>query len=128
MMKEKDNIDKLIREALSEEEAAFYENLEEKDLLGQLGAVYKGKLAWLTVLMTIVQILLFLLAIFCLLLFLEAETTQELIQWGAAGFLCLMSVTMLKLFIWMQINKNDILREMKKLELLLASHMEKTKH
>ena len=128
MKNEKDTIDKLIREALSEEEAAFYEDLEEKDLLGKLGSVYRGKLGWLTVLITIIQLLIFSLAIVCILFFLKAETTEELIKWGAAAFLCLMSVTMLKLFIWMQIDKNDILREMKKLELLIASHMEKTKH
>lgn len=127
MKNEKDNIDKLIKEALTEEEATFYQTLEEKDLFGKLGAIYRGKLGWLTGLVTFIQLILFVLAVVCLVYFLEVQTTEELIKWGAGGFLCLMSVTMLKLFIWMQMDKNDILRELKKLELLFVSIADKTK-
>ena len=127
MKKEEERIDKLIREALTEEEAAFYDELEEQDLFGKLGSVYHGKLGWLALIMTIVQILIFIVFIWCLVQFLNAESTENLIKWGAAGFVSLLSVTLMKLFIWMQINKNDILRELKKLEFQLATYIEKAK-
>ena len=127
MKKEEERIDKLIREALTEEEAAFYDELEEKDLFGKLGSVYKSKMGWLAVLVTIIQLILFALFILCLIQFLDANTTEDLVRWGAGGFLSIMAVTMLKLFIWMQMDKNDILRELKKLEFQMASFMEKAK-
>ena len=128
MKDEKDNIDKLIREALTEEEAIFYQTLEEKDLFGKLEAVYHGKMGWLSILITIIQILIFVVFIGFLVLFLQSDAVEEQIKWGAGGFLCMIAMTVLKLFIWMQMDKNDLLREIKKLELLLVSHMEHSKH
>jgi hypothetical protein len=127
MKNKNEKIDELIRETLSAEEAAFYDSLEEKDLFGKLGAVYRGKMGWLSIIMTIVQLLIFVVFVGCLVIFLDAETTEELIKWGAAGFCCLLAMTMLKLFIWMQMDKNDLMQEIKKLELILAAHMEQNK-
>ena len=126
MKNEKERIDELIKEALSEEEAAFYDSLEEKDLFGKLESVYRGKLGWLAVLTSVVQVVMFVLFIYCLIQFFNVESTNELIKWGAGGFLSLLSVTMLKLFIWMQMDKNDILLALKKMELQLASYMERS--
>ena len=128
MKKEKERIDELIKEALSEEEAAFYDSLEEKDLIGKLESVYQGKLGWLAILTTVIQLIIFVLFIYCTIQFFNVESTEELIKWGAGGFLSLLAVTMLKLFIWMQMDKNDILLALKKLELQLASHMERSSH
>ncbi len=126
MTKEKDKIDELIKETLSKEEAAFYDTLEETHLIGKLEGVYRGKLGWLAVLMTVIQLIIFILFIVFLLKFLNVETTAELIKWGAAGFLCLIAMSMLKLFIWLQMDKNDILKELKKLELQVASLAERS--
>ncbi|MGB5237394.1 MAG: DUF6768 family protein [Flavobacteriaceae bacterium] len=128
MKKKKENIDELIRETLSAEEAEFYDTLEEKDLFGKLEAVYRGKMGWLSILITIIQLLIFVVFIGFLVLFLQTDAMVEQIKYGAAGFLCLIAMSMLKLFIWMQMDKNDLLREIKKLELLLVSHIEQTKH
>ena len=127
MKREEEKIDKLIRDALTEEEAAFYNELEEKDLFGKLESVYRGRMGWLVVLISIIQLIIFTLFIVCLIQFLNADTTEDLIKWGAGGFLSIMSVTFLKLFIWMQMDKNDILRELKKLEFQLALHLERSK-
>lgn len=121
MKQEKEKIDELIKETLSKDEAKFYENLEEQDLLGKMGEVYRGKLGWLTILMNIVHLLVFGLFIYCLVRFFDTSATNELIQWASAGFLCMMVMGMLKLFVWMQMDKNDILRELKRLELQVAT-------
>ena len=128
MKKEKERIDELIKEALSEEEAKFYDSLDEKDLFGKLESVYRGKLGWLAMLITVIQLIIFILFIYCTIQFFNVESTEELIKWGAGGFLSLLAVTMLKLFIWMQMDKNDILLALKKLELQLASHLERSSH
>lgn len=123
MKNNKEQIDELIKETLSKEEAQFYDELEEQNLLGKLGGVHSGKLGWLMVIMNVVQIAIFGLFIYCIVQFFQsfdADATHELIYWASAGFLCIMAVGQIKLFIWMQMNKNDILRELKRLELQVS--------
>ncbi|MFD0860943.1 DUF6768 family protein [Sungkyunkwania multivorans] len=121
MKSELEDIDKLIKEALTEEEAAFYDELEEENLINKVIGVHRGKIGWLVIIMTIVHVVVFGLFIYCLVQFLNAETTEELIKWSAAGFLSLLPTAMIKLFSWMQMDKRDILRELKRLELQVAA-------
>ena len=121
MNKRTEKIDELIKESLSREEAAFYNDLEEQNLVGKLGEVYKGKLGWLAAIMNVVHLLMFIAFIYCIVQFFNTEATNELIKWASAGFLSMIGMGMLKLFIWMQMDKNDILPELKRLELQIAT-------
>ncbi len=127
MKKDLEDIDKLIKEALTEEEAAFYDELEELNLLGKVGELHKGKLGWLVVLMTIVQVIAFGFFVYCLVQFLSAEETNALIKWASGGFLSIMISSFLKLFGWLQMDKRDLIREMKRLELQVSSLSAKLK-
>ena len=51
----------------------------------------------------------------------ENETTSELIKWGVGTLMFLLSLSMLKIYAWMQMDKNAVLREMKRLELQVMS-------
>ena len=121
MNKKTEKIDELIKETLTREEAAFYDDLEEQNLIGKIGGVYKGKLGWLAAIMNVVHLLMFMAFIYCIVQFFNTEVTNELIKWASAGFLSMIAMGMLKLFIWMQMDKNDILRELKRLELQIAT-------
>jgi hypothetical protein len=121
MNKKTEKIDELIKETLTREEAAFYDDLEEQNLIGKIGGVYKGKLGWLAAIMNVVHLLMFIAFIYCIVQFFNTEVTNELIKWASAGFLSMIAMGMLKLFIWMQMDKNDILRELKRLELQIAT-------
>jgi len=121
MTKKTEKIDELIKETLSKEEAAFYDELEEQNLIGKIGEVYRGKLGWLAIIMNVVMVLMFMAFIYCIVQFFNTENTNEIIKWASAGFLCMIAIGMLKLFVWMQMDKNDILRELKRLELQLAT-------
>lgn len=121
MNKRTEKIDELIKETLSKEEAAFYDELEEQNLIGKIGEVYKGKLGWLAAIMNVVHLLMFMAFVYCIVQFFNTDNTNELIKWASAGFLSMTAVGMLKLFVWMQMDKNDILRELKRLELQIAT-------
>ena len=121
MKNDNEKIDDLIKEVLTKEEAAFYDKLEEQNLFGKIGEVYKGKLGWLAIIMNIVQIIILGLLIYCIMEFFNTEEINELIKWAVAGILCVMIMAYLKLYIWMQMDKNDILRELKRLELQVAA-------
>ncbi|MGI9550595.1 MAG: DUF6768 family protein [Aurantibacter sp.] len=120
MQTEKERIDELIKETLSQEEAKFYDNLEEQDLFGKLEDIHKGKLGWLIGLMNVMQLVFLGLLIYCVVQFFKVEATNDLIKWAAGGFCCVLAMAQIKLFVWMQMNKNDILRELKRLELQVS--------
>jgi len=121
MKKNKEEIDQIIKETLTQEEAKFYDELGEQNLLQMLGGLFQSKHSWLLVIMNIVNIVMFVLSIYCVIQFLNTDITNELIKWASAGFICWTSIAMIKLFVWMQMDKNAILREFKRLELQVAA-------
>ena len=116
-----EDIDKLIKETLSEEEEKFYDELEEQNVFQMLLGLFSGKNKWIIVLMNVMTLIFFVLFIYCVVQFFDTEVTNELIKWGIGGFVCLITVSMLKLFAWMQMDKNAVLRELKRLELQVSS-------
>ncbi|MBC8754803.1 hypothetical protein H2O64_08985 [Kordia sp. YSTF-M3] len=125
-MKNIEDIDALIKETLTEEEAKFYDELEEQGLWGTVGSIFQGKLGWLAVVMNIVNLIGFGVLIYCLIQFFNVTETNELIKWGFGAFICLLFNTMIKMYAWMQMDKRAILREMKRLELQVSSLAAKT--
>tara|TARA_R100001369_G_scaffold30604_1_gene54435 strand:+ start:1454 stop:1840 length:387 start_codon:yes stop_codon:yes gene_type:complete len=116
-----EDIDKLIKETLNEEEAKFYDDLEEQNLLQMVSGIFSGKNSWLVIVMSIVQLVFFGFFIYCAIQFFNVDQTNDLIKWGIFGTLSLMTSSMLKLFSWMQMDKKAIIREIKRLELQVSS-------
>ena len=121
MKNKMEDIDKLIKETLTQEESKFYDDLDEQNPIEMLGGLFHGKNGWFIVVINIVTLIAFVAFIYCLVQFLKVETTNELIKWGAGGFTALMTISMLKLFVWLQMDKNALMRELKRLELQISS-------
>ncbi|MBT8273227.1 MAG: hypothetical protein KJO77_05435 [Bacteroidia bacterium] len=120
-MKTNEDIDKLIKETLTQEEAKFYDELDEQNVFEMLGGLFTGKNSWIMILMNIVTLGFFVGFIYCIVQFFGTENTNEMIKWTAGGFLCVMTVGMIKIFLWMQMDKNALLREIKRLEIQVSS-------
>jgi len=116
-----EDIDKLIKDTLTQEEAKFYDELDEQNLLQMVGGLYKGKNAWLSIIMHIITTIVFGLLIYCIIQTFDVENTNDLMLWIAGVFFCFMIIGMLKIFAWMQMHKNALLREIKRLELQVSS-------
>jgi len=116
-----EDIDQLIKDTLTQEEAKFYNELDEQNVLQMLGGLLQGKNKWIIILMNIVQVAFFVLFIYCAIKFFVVEETNDLIRWGIFGSVALFAQSMLKLFTWMQMDKNAIIREIKRLELQVSS-------
>ena len=116
-----EEIDKLIKETLTQEEAKFYDELEEQNIFQMMFGVFKGKNSWIHIVISIVQVAWFVLFIYCAIQFFNTDETNELIRWGIFGSFSIMASSMLKLYTWMQMDKKAILREVKRLELLVSS-------
>ncbi len=117
MENSKEQIDELIKSALTKEEAIFYNELEEQSLLEMVLGVYQGKLKWFAILTAVIMAVVFGLAVYCLIQFLQADDAKEMILWACGMFGAMILSSMLKLFHWMQMDKNAILRELKRVEL-----------
>lgn len=120
-MKKHEEIDVLIREALSAEEAKFYDELEEQNLPQMVGGLFRGKMKWFTVMTFIITPVLFAFAVYCGFQFYQADNARVMMLWGTGAFFLLTGVSYLKLFNWMQMDKNAIMREIKRMELQLAA-------
>lgn len=116
-----EDIDKLIKETLTQEEAKFYAQLDEQNVFEMVIGLFKGKNKWIMYLMNLVTLIFFGLFIYCTVHFFNTEVTNEMIKWGIGGLVFLFGVSMLKVFAWMQMDKNALLREMKRLELQISS-------
>ena len=66
------------------------------------------------------MMIVFIIGIYSLVQFFKVEGLRLMMIWAGAFFLCMMAVALLKLFSWMQIDKNAILRELKRLELQVS--------
>jgi cell division protein FtsL len=121
MKNEFEEIDALIKEALTEEEAKFYDNLDEQNIFEMLGGLFQGKNKWIILLLNVVMVVVFGALVYSVVQFFNTELTNELIKWSLAIVVCLLVVSMLKMFIWMQMDKNSIKREIKRIELQIST-------
>lgn len=116
-----EEIDQLIKETLSKEEAAFYNSLEEQNLYEMVKGQFKGKNAWLLIIMNILIIAFLGLFVYSVIQFFNVESVEALIKWGFGSCICIVNVSVLKIYAWMQMDKGAILREMKRLEIQVMS-------
>ncbi|WP_242118749.1 DUF6768 family protein [Aestuariivivens sediminicola] len=116
-----EDIDQLIKDTLSEEEAKFYDALDEQNVFQMLGGLFKGKNSWLALLLNIIIAIVFGLLIYCIIKTFDTDNTNDLILWVGGVILCFFMISMLKLYMWMQMHRNALMREMKRMELQISS-------
>jgi len=121
MKNNQEEIDNLIKEALTKEEATFYDELEEQNFIGKLAGVFNGNMGWLVFVMNVVNLVVFALLIYCVIQFFNTDFVNELIKWAIGMLFCILFMSIIKLYVWMQMDKNDILRGLKRIELQVAA-------
>ena len=77
-----DELDKKIEEALSAEDKMLMENLEEQGLWGQLGGLFKGKMAWLSITTIIIGTVLTFVAVYAIWKFVTVDDVPSMIRWA----------------------------------------------
>ena len=115
-----DEIDKMIEEALSKEEAEYLKQLEEETLPDMLLGLYTGKNRWMAFMTAIYIFVAFGFAIYFGYEFFKATSVEMMLKWGFGALLMMIMVTLLKLWNWMQIDKNTLIKHIKHLEYQLT--------
>lgn len=113
-------LDRQIEEALDAEDRALLEQFGEQGLIAQSFSVFQGKQGWLAVVTMIPALALFIAAVYCAWMFFQAGDGVEAVRWGAAAWLFMTMVAFIKVWFWMRMESNRVLREIKRVELQLA--------
>ncbi len=113
--------DDKIRQALQAESDNVWKDVEEQGLFEQALDVMRGKHRFLTVIANVVMAVFFAVMVYCVVRFFDAQTTRTQIAWSVGFLASNMVVAMLKLWFWMQMDKNTVIREVKRLELQVAT-------
>jgi protein-S-isoprenylcysteine O-methyltransferase Ste14 len=116
----KEDIDQLIEESLNEKEAKFYHQLDEEGLFKQWGGLYKGKLAGWALLISVVNVVIAFVTIWFGYKYFTETDPMLMAKYGGILVVGLIMNGMVKLWHWMQMDKNSILREMKRMEFQIA--------
>jgi hypothetical protein len=115
-----DDLDRKIEAALSAEDRAILSKFGEQGIFGQWFGVYEGAARRMAVFATIITFALFFAAVYCGWRFFAAVEALEAVRWGAGAMLLLVMVGFMKLWFWLRMESNRVLREIKRLELQIA--------
>lgn len=120
------NLDDKIRQALDQEDAELLQQYQaDAPLHEQLIGLYRGRLRWLNAGATVGTLVLFGLLFVIGYQFFQADEIQEMIAWATAFTTCFVWLALMKLWFWLEMHKNAVTREVKRLELQLASLSQK---
>ncbi len=115
------DIDKKIQEALrAEDEDLFTEYGGELGMLEMVIDSFRSKHRWVMVIIMLATIGLLVLTVMSVIRFFEVETVREMLMYGLSTAFLGGGVLMIKLWYWMELNKNTLTREIKRLELQIA--------
>jgi len=127
MANNKEEIDNLIKETLTKEEAKFYDDLEDQTMFEMISSLFEGKNKWYMYLMNIMTLVFFAFFVYCSIRFFNTHENElkELIKWAGGAITFLILVSMLKIFGWIQMEGNGLHRKLKRLELMFLLSKDK---
>ncbi len=113
-------IDKLIKDALSAEDAELFATLDTDSLPELVIESFRGKSRWLVILVYAGIIALFVGCVATGILLANSNDPLQCVRYASGFVFCCLGVGLLKTWYWMELNKYAMLREMKRLELQVA--------
>jgi hypothetical protein len=114
------DIDRKIQEALARGTAQD-ENTLEPNLPEEVLQAFRGRNRLITTLMAVVSVVFAAAGTYAAVRFLHADSMQAQLQWGAAFFALWGVAIFVKLWFWLEMHTNRVLRELKRMELRLAA-------
>jgi hypothetical protein len=114
-------LDDAISETLSKEDAEFLEQFEkEPSAPAQIAGLFSGSLGWINILFVGAAIIVGPFALYAGWKFAMAEEMRALAHWGALAAFGLLLVSIVRILMFLHLQTNRIIREIKRLELQVA--------
>jgi hypothetical protein len=116
------DFDRAIRQSLSAEDSELFDRLgADQALHRQVLATFEGRFRWFNAAGWIAGLVLFGVASVAAWRFLQAPEVGEMLRWGAASALAFAGIALIKVWFWLELQKNAVVREVKRLEVQVAS-------
>ena len=114
-------IDQMIAEALAEEDRTIVAETQELGLFAQMAGQYHGRNAWVNWLSTLALFAYAALALWSAWKFFTAADVMAVAFWGILLAVAILAIGMIKLYLLSKIETDRVLRELKRVELMLAA-------
>ncbi len=112
------NLDRAIREALSKEDAEFLARFDQQSTpVAEVLDTFTGQWALLNGFAALISFALFGGFVYFVWQMFNVNDVRDVVLWGVGAVVAMLGVAMLKMYFWMEMNKNVVLREVKRLEL-----------
>lgn len=114
-------LDNEIDAALEAEERDLLRSIgEEPGFFSQALGLFGDRTEWINWVLMAVQTVLFVIAVWSGWQFFEADNVLEALRWGLPSAVLALMALMLKLALWPTMQANRVIREVKRLELIVA--------
>ncbi len=115
------DIDEEIRKVLAGSELEKLDDIAgEPGLFAMLGETFRGKMRFWNAYAMVLSFIAFGVALWTGWNFLHTNEPHKMTLWGVGMGISIFFLAMLKLWFWMEMNKNMVIREIKRVELQLA--------
>lgn len=112
------DIDEKIRNALMAEDQKAIDEIDDgAGLFELIGLTFKGKQAWMTYYMYFLGLVVATALVYFVTQYLGAADIKTSLNWALLILGCLFIITLIKILSWQQIQKAELLREIKRLEM-----------
>ena len=117
-----EELDEQLRDALREEDAELLARLDtDPGIFDTVLSGFRGRNAWWVYATSVVQVALVVVAVWCGVHFFQAESVDDRVLWGIPMVLAGMASGMIKMMVWSHIERAMLRREIKRVELQVAT-------
>ena len=113
-------IDDMIRDALEGSDREMFDQTEELGYFALGLSQFRGKMWWVTWVIMIVQATMFLIGVWCAVQFFAATDVLMAVKWGLPSAVLIITAASLKFSLMPQMQADRVIRELKRVELMLA--------
>lgn len=117
-------LDEMIKEALEGEDKQLISETEELGYFALAMGIFGGKTGWVSWVVMIVQTIMFLASIWCAIQFFAATDLLLALKWGLSAAVLMLGATIIKLSLMPVMQTDRIIRELKRVELLIVKTMD----
>ena len=125
MSRSNNEIDELIRRALGQADAEVLAQFDSQSMSELLTETFRGRHRRMAIGGAAANLVFFVAGIVSAVRFVQADDQRAMMLWGAAMLLCFGTVTAIKIWYWLEMNRLAITREVKRVELQVAQIAQK---
>ena len=114
-------LDRMIADALTGQDRELLKETQELGYFALGLSQFRGRLGWVTWVIMVLQGVMFLAAVWCGIRFFGAVEVLGALKWGLSCAVLVLTALQLKLSLAPQMQADRVIREVKRLELLIAS-------